>query len=530
MEPPKEKEPEKSKEVSHLPKGIILPYLIIIRIINALTIKTFFQADEYWQALEPAHQLVYGYGYLTWEWRTGLRSFIHPLLFSILFQIGELIGIGDLGVSILPKVFQAVVAAIGEYFTYRFIYQVTKNETIARWGLLISITSAFNWYIITRTFSNSLELTLTSIGLAFWNWDKVVDWRSINISLLFSAISCVIRPTNGLIWAYLSLWFAFNKSVQQSTRLFLHAVIIGSIVIGINIIIDYFYYGELTVPIWNFIKFNVTTSLSKFYGVAPWHFHIFQSVPIILLTFLPIFIYGCFKYPNWQLKLLLAFVIGTFSCIDHKEFRFIYPVQPIMFLITSSGFYHLNLHHSKIVKYSAYIIIILNTLISLFFTQVHERGVIDVIEYLKYDPDVESIGFLTPCHSTPWQSYLHRPELQNSTWFLTCEPPLHLLNSTNSSKEVESYMDESDIFYEDPKAFLYQNFPPVFNKHLRSPGREYKYEWPTHLVVFQDLEPFISQYLKDSPYQECARFFNTYFHWDDRRRGDVIVYCKWPWE
>ncbi len=201
-----------------------------------------------------------------------------------------------------------------------------------------------------------------------------------------------------------------------------------------------------------------------------------------------------------------------------------------MFLITSSGFYHLNLHHSKIVKYSAYIIIILNTLISLFFTQVHERGVIDVIEFLKYDPDVESIGFLTPCHSTPWQSYLHRPELQNSTWFLTCEPPLHLLNSTNSSKEVESYMDESDIFYEDPKAFLYQNFPPVFNKDLRSPGREYKYEWPTHLVVFQDLEPFISQYLKDSPYQECARFFNTYFHWDDRRRGDVIVYCKWPWE
>ncbi len=285
MEPPEEKEPEKSKEVSHLPKGIILPYLIIIRIINALTIKTFFQADEYWQALEPAHQLVYGYGYLTWEWRTGLRSFIHPLLFSILFQIGEFIGIGDLGVSMLPKVFQAVVAAIGEYFTYRFIYQVTKNETIARWGLLISITSAFNWYIITRTFSNSLELTLTSIALAFWNWEKVVDWRSINISLLFSAISCAIRPTNGLIWVYLSIWFAFNKSLQQSTRLFLHAVIIGSIVIGINIIIDYFYYGELTVPIWNFIKFNVTTSLSKFYGVAPWHFHIFQSVPIILLTF-----------------------------------------------------------------------------------------------------------------------------------------------------------------------------------------------------------------------------------------------------
>lgn len=521
---------EKSIQSIHMPKGIVIPYLVIIRIINAFTINTFFQADEYWQSLEPAHQLVYGYGYLTWEWRTGLRSFLHPLIFSILFQIAEFTGLGDVGVLLLPKVFQAVVAAVGEYYVYKFVYQVTKNETIARWSLLISITSAFNWYVITRTFSNSLELTLTSIGLAYWSWDKKMNWKSMNISLIFAAISCVIRPTNGLIWIYLAVWFSISRGFQTSAKLVLHSLIIGSSVLAMNTLVDYWYYGELTIPIWNFIKFNVTTSLSKFYGVAPWHFHIFQSVPVILLTFLPFFIYGLIKFPNSQLKGLLLFVIGVFSFIDHKEFRFIYPLQPIMFLTTAYGFYHLNLHHSKFIKFSVYIIIILNTLISLFFTQVHEKGVIDVINYLKYDPDVYSVGFLTPCHSTPWQSYLHRPELQNSTWFLTCEPPLHLLNSENSSKEVESYMDESDIFYDNPEKFLYQNLPPVFNKGLRSPGKEYKYEWPTHLVVFQDLEPFISNYLKDSPYVECERFFNTYFHWDDRRRGDVIVYCKWPWE
>lgn len=529
-DPKPREDTEKQKKIQNLPKGLVIPYLIILRILNALTINTFFQADEYWQSLEPAHQFVYGYGYLTWEWRTGLRSFIHPLLFSILFQVGELLGLGELGVLILPKIFQAIIAAIGEYYTYKFVYQFTKNETIARWALLISISSAFNWYIITRTFSNSLELTLTSIGLAYWNWDQKVDWRNMNISLAFAATSCVIRPTNGLIWIFLAIWFAFCQKFSNSVKLFIHSIFIGSLVFVINTGIDFIYYGELTIPIWNFIKFNVTTSLSKFYGIAPWHFHIFQSLPIILLTFLPIFIYGCFKFPNWQLKSLLAFVILVFSCIDHKEFRFIYPLQPIMFLITSYGAYHLNLHHSQLVKTSAYIIIILNTIISLFFTQIHERGVIDVIKFLKYDPDVESIGFLTPCHSTPWQSHLHRPELVNSTWFLTCEPPLHLLESEHSSLEVESYMDESDLFYADPQKFLYQNFPPVFKKQLRSPGRQYKYEWPTHLVVFQDLEPFISEYLKDSPYVQCERFFNSYFHWDDRRRGDVIVYCKWPWE
>jgi hypothetical protein len=34
-----------------------------------------------------------------------------------------------------------------------------------------------------------------------------------------------------------------------------------------------------------------------------------------------------------------------------------------------------------------------------------------------------------PCHSTPWQSHLHKPHLasngsQERLWMLTCEPPL----------------------------------------------------------------------------------------------------------
>jgi hypothetical protein len=31
--------------------------------------RTFFQPDEYYQSLEPAHRLVWGTGYETWEWR-----------------------------------------------------------------------------------------------------------------------------------------------------------------------------------------------------------------------------------------------------------------------------------------------------------------------------------------------------------------------------------------------------------------------------------------------------------------------------
>lgn len=49
--------------------------------------RTFFQPDEYWQTLEIAHRIVFGYGYQTWEWIgvAPIRSAVHPLLFVPLY-------------------------------------------------------------------------------------------------------------------------------------------------------------------------------------------------------------------------------------------------------------------------------------------------------------------------------------------------------------------------------------------------------------------------------------------------------------
>jgi hypothetical protein len=53
-----------------------------VRILIALCTWTVFQPDEYFQALEPAHHLVFGYGHLTWEWLNPrpIRSILYPAL------------------------------------------------------------------------------------------------------------------------------------------------------------------------------------------------------------------------------------------------------------------------------------------------------------------------------------------------------------------------------------------------------------------------------------------------------------------
>lgn len=67
-----------------------------MRLAGALaTSRTFFQPDEYWQTLEIAHRIVFGYGYRTWEWTSAhpIRSVVHPGLFVPLYAAMQAMGV-----------------------------------------------------------------------------------------------------------------------------------------------------------------------------------------------------------------------------------------------------------------------------------------------------------------------------------------------------------------------------------------------------------------------------------------------------
>jgi phosphatidylinositol glycan class B len=60
---------QQSSRSSPLPFTISFTHILFLRLINALTIATFFQPDEFFQSLEPAWQLAFGQdsgAWLTW--------------------------------------------------------------------------------------------------------------------------------------------------------------------------------------------------------------------------------------------------------------------------------------------------------------------------------------------------------------------------------------------------------------------------------------------------------------------------------
>lgn len=582
----------------------LLAVLITFRLINALSTRTFFQADEFWQALEPAHFKAFGYGQLTWEWKVGLRSYAFPLIFEVVYRLvsllslfcsvvskivhagilwlgshalGQIINSSDLdilvqvvqeapsileyyGVLYAPKFAMAIIAAVGEYYTIKLIQKLyvmmldkTNDDktsdlsTISRIATVLTLTNFFNCFLITRTFINSFEMCLTSVALFYWDWTggDLIHKADFTKSLVIAIFTCLQRPSNALIWLSLGGFLMYQLSLKKGvTSLFYLFGKIFSVLISVTLLncaVDYYFYNRLVFPVFRFLKFNFTSPLSSFYGVSPWYFHLTQSVPILLGLNIPLFAYGLFirltrkdkkQYiiePLSQIKVVILITLVALSSLAHKEFRFIYPLQPLFTLLSSFSFWSFAANHPKSLKSWSNVIWTLpfiSIFAALFLNTFNEAGVVSVMDFLHNQPEVKSVGFIMPCHSTPWQSHLHRNDIEH-LWAISCDPPLHLLNDSDAQKKLVDYMDESDYLYEDIPSFLYRNFPPLFRRNLRSPGKEYKYEWPEYLVIFEHLResPF-GILLQDSPYIEVARFFNSFQHWDSRRKGDLLVYRK----
>lgn len=126
-----------------------------------------------------------------------------------------------------------------------------------------------------------------------------------------------------------------------------------------------------------------------------------------------------------QIPLLLIF----FSFLGHKEFRFIFPLVPLvmcycgLFLSSQSGPYSNKkektsegglaavLRPGWKAKITVCFLAITNIPLALYTCTVHQKGTVDVMEYIQVESsklrsnDDMSVLFLMPCHSTPFYRY-----------------------------------------------------------------------------------------------------------------------------
>ncbi|KAK3155812.1 hypothetical protein QOZ80_2AG0099000 [Eleusine coracana subsp. coracana] len=496
----------------------VLAFAVAFRAANALLVRTYFNPDEHWQCLEVAHRVAFGYGHLTWEWQQGLRSYLHPFIFVPLYKLLALLHLDTPWFMVMaPRLLQSVFASVGDLYLYK-LSKLIFNSQVAQWTLFCQLVNWFMFFCITRTLSNSFETVLTVAGLYYWftaiessKGTSAGNQRapSRKMALIVAALACSIRPTSAITWLYVGL-LDFINIKSKCQYVFFEVIPIGAIVLAVTTFLDWWMYGSKVIVPLNFLKFNLFSSGGDYYGTHVFHWYFTQGFPSMIWTFLPFAIWGIVKSREWRLSGLIAWVLGVYSTLGHKEFRFVLPVLPLALMFAGyclaimSQLKGKNLQrkgHLSRLQFSVILLIITNVPMALYMSLFHQRGTEDVMFYLSkeaHDGRVKSVLFLMPCHSTPYYSTLHY------------DLPMRFLDCTPSGNK--GTLDESDRFLMSPSDFVGEVFGNLSSF--------------SHIVLFESEERHILHVLQHNFFVEARRFFHSHFKVDRDIQSSVVLYSQ----
>ncbi|KAG6837257.1 hypothetical protein H0H93_012262 [Arthromyces matolae] len=539
---------------------------LFVRVLIALFTRTFFQPDEYFQSLEPAYNAVFGHAHLTWEWLAPrpIRSIIYPALNIPIYyalkvsSLSEIPWVGDLLLIYSPRILHGALAALTDIWLCNIVQRWLGHRYVSP-ALLLSLSSLFHALSLSRSLSNSLETSLTTIAFASFPWDASSDMSSqliynrdrMKTVVLFSAMACMVRPTNAVIWIYL---FGRILWALRSSKRALNALLVQLVTTG------------PTFTPFNFFYTNFS-SVSLFYGSNVWHYYLSQALPLLCTTALPFVLHGMWlaltdKHATALRNMFMTVIwtISVYSLAGHKEWRFIHPILPLLHVFAAKSLVDLSAHVSKHKKGKVpnkgvsfiervaenlrhirkrfLAIIILTIPVSIYVVLFYCSAPVSVLAYIRSLSPTQldgGVGFMMPCHSTPGHAYLHRKELAHGKlWALGCEPPLQ-------GQNLSTYRDQTDVFFSSPIEYIQTRFPshvrptfPASPVPTSIPGapqidNEYpwKHEWPRYLVFFGALleTEGIAELLEAKGYRQVWKRGREW-EGEGQRKGGVRV---WEW-
>lgn len=459
-------------------------FFLSIRCLMAIISRGYFVPDETWQSVEVAHKLIFGNGYLTWEWHHGLRSYAHPLIFSAPFYVLKQLSLDSpFLIVIFPKLFQGILSAVSDVAVIKAYSSVFGRDKVKTFGMLYA-TQWFLLYSMSRTLINTFEANLTNIALLLF-----VRKDSKYVSVI--AACFMVRPTTAIFWLPLVVYDVLKRSSWK--RLILKMIPQAFLTTFGMILCDSAFYGKLTIVPWNFLQINLVNDISLQYGTHPWHWYLTNFLPALTLVvgFVPLFkgMLRTVKKGNELSKILLASYLWTFaaySCLGHKEHRFLLPLVPLTLAWMSS----------EMDRKSTQLFCVLNVALSLFLSLSHQMGPHGAIEYLTSRCQTNGILYLTPCHGTPYYSHIHRNVPMR---FLECPPDLG-----------DGPKDHSELFKKNPLKWMHENV------------RLNEYD---HVVFFDKWEKILQTELRQNGLAKCGDFWHTFFP-ESSTSETLLVYCR----
>ena len=399
----------------------VVAAIFVLRVIEALCIRTWFNPDETWQGPEVAHRLVFGVGHVTWEWQQGLRSILHPALFFVPpFALLKTLGI-DSPASVVAavRIVQAGVQTATDVATVVLAGRLLGGRAAALPHiLLVSLTAWFSAYCGLRTYANGAETLAVVLALLAWPSAHGLAW---------AAAAVLLRPTAAVPFLFLA---AVALAQREARAAFIRrALVVGVVAMACQLALDSAFYGRPTSVLLTFLQFNLLSGGSAFYGTHAWHWYLTQGLPANAGPYLPFALVGV--HAIWrepalarlrQLVLMAAWTVAVYSLSGHKEQRFLLPLQPLLNIVAGVGV-HRALNRWASARFWLAVCLLANVAMFLGLGLFFQADGVTVVSQLTpriVSADVAAVLFLNGCHNTPYYSNVH---LAVPMHFLDCSPP-----------------------------------------------------------------------------------------------------------
>lgn len=149
---------------------------------------------------------------------------------------------------------------------------------------------------------------------------------------------------------------------KEYLKYFLVFIIFSALTMSILILIDSIFYHQFTIPPFNFVNVNIFYGASNLFGRQPILSHFFFIIILIGLPIINITLRDATIY-----HVIVILYICLYSCVGHKEMRFLMPIVPLMNILVAR---QINNTQRGFIVVQFIIAVIANLLHQNFFTMI----------------------------------------------------------------------------------------------------------------------------------------------------------------
>jgi GPI mannosyltransferase 3 len=305
----------------------------------------FYQADEHFQILEFCN---YKMGHspatdLCWEYQQKARASLLP---GIAYLVGEVMNWCNLynpfTLAFLLRLFTAIA---GWFITSKMcllLLPKLKNPVSERLLILMSFFLWFMPYLAVRftpeNVSGIILLYALYLILSIDEKTTAIYARYMAAGLFFGIAFFIRFQVAFAIGGFVAWSILINKTNWKYIMLLAISILMA---IGINILIDHWFYRAWTFTPFNYYYANIIQHKAASFGVNPWWYYFYAffiaAAPPISVILLILFFVGTFKnLKDSLLWVIIPFIVPHFF-IGHKELRFLFPVTFIFTYCSALG-------------------------------------------------------------------------------------------------------------------------------------------------------------------------------------------------